>query len=520
MLVGVSGNNAFAAAQEPQVRVNGEVLVGVDSPARGVSAFLGIPFAKPPIGALRWSAPVDYSGDGGTRRAGQFAPACMQTMRILDWYRGMAEQFGSSRSVFPDLRISEDCLYLNVWAPKSQPRSRLPVMVYFHGGSNNSGWSYEPNYHGHALAAQGAVVVSIAYRLGVFGFFSHPQLANEKARANFGLWDQLAALRWVQKNIATFGGDPQRVTVFGESSGAGDLGMLMMSAAANGLLHRAIMQSASNFGYPQVASLDAEQARGLQLARTVNPAAPPDLAGLRALPAEELLRQAGLAFPGYYHAPVLDGAIVTAQLSQRVRRRDWPLRQLLIGTNANEFYERVPGAADDATVTTAVANADVLSTPAVSAELKRSPDAANALDRLATAESMLCPAQRLATAVAAAGRPVWMYRFARVRDGEAAAALKAYHGAELPYVFGTHDAWLPTSEVDWQLSRQMMQAWVQFARTGSPQGSSFPAWTRFKPVGRRDVLNWDAKVELIERPEPVLCRIYDERLDRLAQAAR
>ncbi|MFM8518193.1 MAG: carboxylesterase family protein, partial [Nevskiaceae bacterium] len=270
-------------SRTPEVQLTGERLIGRESPSAGIHAFLGVPFAEPPVGPLRWQAPVDYLGRGGVRRAQQFAPACLQTPRILDWYRGMAERFGASRSVFKDLDTSEDCLYLNVWAPAARPKKLAPVMVFIHGGSNRSGWSFEPNYHGHRLAAEGAVVVTLAYRLGVFGFFSHPELAGQSVTANFGLWDQLSALRWVQRNIARFGGDPSRVTVFGESSGAGNIAMLMVAPQARGLLHRAILQSGGDFGWPGLRSLAAEQSRGLQLAAAIDAKAPPDLAALRAM---------------------------------------------------------------------------------------------------------------------------------------------------------------------------------------------------------------------------------------------
>jgi para-nitrobenzyl esterase len=505
------GAPAMAAA--PRVVANGETLIGIAAPSTGVSAFLGIPFAQPPLAALRWSAPVDYVGVGGTRQARAFAPACMQTMRILDWYRDMAELFGSSRGVFADLPVSEDCLYLNVWTPANNRRAKLPVMAYIHGGSNNSGWSFEPNYHGHELAAKGAVVVSIAYRLGVFGFFSHPELANAQAKANFGLWDQLAALRWVQRNIAAFGGDPKRVTVIGESAGAGDAAALMLSPAAKGLLQRAILQSGSNFGFPVIHSLAAEQARGVELARAIDPAATPDLTTLRAIPAQELLQRAGKAFRDHYHAPVLDGDIVTAQLSEQLRRADVPLRQLIIGTNANEFYSRAPENANAQVLDTAVARAEVLNTPQVRELLAASPDIPTALDRLFTAEAMLCQAQIIAAELARSGRGVWMYRFSRVREGAAAATLKAYHGAELPYVFGTHDAWLPTTEVDRRLSGAMMRAWVQFARTGNPNSPAVPSWPAFTGTDGAQVLDLNEQIQSIEAPEQELCRIFRQRLN-------
>ena len=495
-----------------EVQVEGERLVGQQSPTVGINAFLGVPFAEPPVGPLRWQAPVDYRGRGEVRRADRFAPACMQSLRILEWYRGMAERFGSSRSVFEDLDTSEDCLYLNVWAPAARPAKPLPVMVFVHGGSNRSGWSFEPNYHGHRLAAEGAVVVSIAYRLGVFGFFSHPDLVTQPVAANFGLWDQLAALRWIQRNIARFGGDPQRVTVFGESAGAGNIAMLMVAPQARGLLHRAIVQSGGDFAWSGLRSLSAERARGLQLAAAVDAAAPPDLAALRALDARRLLQIAEEVFRDHYHAPVQDGVLVTQSIERQLAQGNVPLGSLLIGTNSNEYYAPVaPQAANEAFERT-LASAEVLNSPEVRFELSKDSHVANAIDRLQTAESMLCPAQLLASATARARIPTWMYWFSRVRDGATAAQLGAYHGAELPYVFGTHDAWLPTSDIDWQLSRTMMRTWVNFAATGSPEGEGLPRWPQFRSPGPTNVLEWSTRPSVIDTPEPRLCEIYRSRL--------
>lgn len=495
-----------------EMQVEGERLVGQQSPTMGINAFLGVPFAEPPVGPLRWQAPVDYRGRGEVRRADRFAPACMQSPRILEWYRGMAERFGSSRSVFEDLDTSEDCLYLNVWAPAARPAKPLPVMVFVHGGSNRSGWSFEPNYHGHRLAAEGAVVVSIAYRLGVFGFFSHPELAAQPVAANFGLWDQLAALRWIQRNIARFGGDPQRVTVFGESAGAGNIAMLMVAPQARGLLHRAILQSGGDFAWPGLRSLSAERARGLQLAAAVDAAAPPDLAALRALDARRLLQVAEEVFRDHYHAPVQDGVLVTQSIERHLAQGKVPLGSLLIGTNANEYYAPVAPQAASEALERALASAEVLNSPEVRIELRKDSDVANGIDRLQTAESMLCPAQLLASATARARLPTWMYWFSRVRDGATAAQLRAYHGAELPYVFGTHDAWLPTSDIDWQLSRTMMRTWVNFAATGSPEGEGLPRWPQFRSPGSANVLEWSTSPRVIDTPEPGLCEIYRTRL--------
>ncbi|MBU3671411.1 MAG: carboxylesterase family protein [Sinobacteraceae bacterium] len=522
-LVGLAAPSQ-AASRAAEVQLVGERLIGRQSPIAGINAFLGVPFAEPPVGPLRWQAPVDYLGRGGVRRAERFAPACLQTPRILDWYRGMAERFGASRSVFEDLDTSEDCLYLNIWAPAKPSKKPAPVMVFIHGGSNRSGWSFEPNYHGHRLAAEGAVVVTIAYRLGVFGFFSHPELAQQSVTANFGLWDQLSALRWIQRNIASFGGDPSRVTVFGESAGAGNIAMLMVAPQARGLLHRAILQSGGDFGWPGLRSLAAEQARGLQLAAAIDAKAPPDLAALRAMDAERLMRLAEQVFRDHYHAPVMDGVLITQSIAQQLAPAQplspapqltqprVPLGSLLIGTNANEYYAPLARDTARAAFDRALASAEVLNTAEVRAALRDEADLATAIDRLQTADSMLCPAQQLASATAAVGIPTWMYQFSRVREGAVAAQLRAYHGAELPYVFGTHDAWLPTTDIDRQLTRTLMRIWVKFAATGSPEGAGLPRWPQFRSQVAPNVMGFAATPGLIDIPEPTLCRLYRSRV--------
>ena len=169
----------------PVVDVNGEALSGKYVEDGKVAAFLGVPFAEPPVGDLRWRAPQPLVNTVAKRDVTEFAPACMQSMRILDWYRGLAVALGGFADYYEDLEVSEDCLYLNVWTPTVDDSAKLPVMIWVHGGSNKSGWSYEPNYHGHKLAQQDVVVVTVAYRQGMFGFLSHPELPRDKPVANF-----------------------------------------------------------------------------------------------------------------------------------------------------------------------------------------------------------------------------------------------------------------------------------------------------------------------------------------------
>jgi len=219
----------FAASNEP-VKLDAGLVSGVASPEMRI--YKGIPFAAPPVGDLRWRAPQPVAHWDGVRQADAFEPVCMQ----------------NSGGGGGDQKVSEDCLYLNVWTGAKSAGEKRPVMVWIYGGGYNTGSGSQPDYDGEALAKKGAVVVTINYRLGVFGFFSYPELTRESDRrgaGNFGLLDSIAALQWVQKNIAAFGGDPKRVTIFGESAGAGLVANLMVSPQSKGLFHRAIGESSS-----------------------------------------------------------------------------------------------------------------------------------------------------------------------------------------------------------------------------------------------------------------------------------
>jgi len=220
----------------PVVKANGEELLGEwAGVTRQVAVFKGIPFAQPPVGKLRWRAPQPHVPRAGGQAAIEFGPGCMQGPGGVNWYVGVAEAFGHGPEVVGRPNgLSEDCLYLNVWSPEPLSDTGLPVMVFVHGGSHAGGWSYEPNYIGENLAARGVVVVTIAYRVGPFGFFSHPALNNTKGEpvANFALLDIRAAFEWVSRHIVSFGGNPENVTGFGESSGAFNLVDLLLADLA------------------------------------------------------------------------------------------------------------------------------------------------------------------------------------------------------------------------------------------------------------------------------------------------
>ena len=499
---------ACAPPPAPTVTAGGEQLVGTRAD-NGILVFRGIPFAEPPVGNLRWQKPRPHTPMAEARDATSFAPACMQAPRILEWYRDLAETFGASRDVFADLEVSEDCLYLNVWTPSTQPRQKLPVVVYVHGGSNSSGWSYEPNYHGHALATRDVVVVSIAYRLGVFGFFSHPELDH----ANYGLWDQVLALEWIRDNIAAFGGDPARVMLFGESAGAQNVLALMASDLAKPLFHSAALQSTAGFGIGRRGSptLADEQARGEQLATRFGFDGPGSLGPLRALPADELFRQYDEQFDGYYHSPAVDGELLRNPVWDVIIDGELSPIPFIIGSNADEWYSSTPSDVMSDDLPDRVAEKRFLNSDDALAEIIIEEDPREAIDRLDSAEYMLCPSQSLAAMQTALNGNAWFYHFSRVRDGDAGAAVRAYHGAELPYVFGTHDTWMTTTDRDRSLARQMMRYWVNLATHGDPNDERLSYWPPFTSPDGAAMIFGDT-TDTGPPPEPVLCQLFDERV--------
>lgn len=459
------------AAQAPEVRLGETVLLGSAGERHpDVAAYLGIPFAAPPIGRLRWQAPQPASLAPGRRDATRFAPACFQDGYNTDWYRKVGAAFGADPAIFADPPFSEDCLYLNVWAPRAQSGAPLPVMVWVHGGGNRSGWSFEPNYRGESLAARGVVVVSIAYRVGVFGFFGHPELGGA---TNFGLLDQLAALRWVREHVAAFGGDGGNVTLFGESAGAADIGYLMLSPAARGLFRRAISES-GGYQLLERRSVPEVEAWGTTLAAALP--GHPDLAALRALDSASLLAATKTALAGVDFGPAVDGTLLTAMAGAGVLSGATPV-DLLVGTNRDEWYMYVDENA--AALAAAVEAMPPAARPAVRALADTEPTIRHGHDRAVTFVNMVCPAYLMAQASRRSGARTFVYRFARIRPGPGGERLGGYHGAEIPYVFDTHDAWLATDAIDRRLTGEVMQYWVNFARSGDPNGAGLPEWPAY-----------------------------------------
>jgi para-nitrobenzyl esterase len=507
------------------VTAAGESLVGViDSVVPGVAVFQGIPYAAPPVGALRWAPPQPAQARSGQQAATAYAPGCFQDSYNTDWYRRVGAAFGVPADKFSNPAFSEDCLYLNVWttslpaAPISRP-GKLPVMVWLHGGSNKGGWSFEANYHGARLAAAGpVVVVTVGYRLGVFGFFSHPELAAAGVSPNYGLQDQMAALQWVKQNIASFGGDADNVTVFGESAGGKDIGYLLASPQARGLFKRAIVQSggfemtdretvatmadagakvadrlASLAALSQSVSKNAVEPEHAKTARS-------GLALLRAYPAAAVFAAAKEALPGHDYTPVVDGSSVV-ETPARAMRGVIPYG-LLLGFNGaeNHMYDRGDVAAFEAYIRDwpkPVADA-------LLARAAREKDARHGRDVVNTFIDNACSGYTMAAAVNRGGKQAWLYHFTRVREGAGGQTLLAYHGSEIPYVFDTHDAWLPTTDKDHALTQTMMRYWLNFATNGNPNGQGLMTWPAFTD-GQPQLQQLDVVVGTKDAPDHALC---------------
>jgi para-nitrobenzyl esterase len=474
------------------VRVEGGELQGVVED--GVASFKGIPFAAPPVGELRWRPPQPAATWASVRQAVDFRANCMQG------------RFGPPLppGAPPEPAPSEDCLFLNVWCPEGATlTAKLPVMVWIHGGGFMGGSGSLPFTSGVHLAKRGVLLVSFNYRLGRFGFFAFPALRQERpdeTKGNYAYMDQIAALQWVKRNIAAFGGDPDNVTIFGFSAGGVSVHSLLASPMARGLFQKAIVESGGSRdsvltarpmredgvdpNYPVSAeTIGINFARSMGIEGTDQAA----LAKLRALSAEEVLRgapaPAGVRAPFIETTPVLDGKLVTETAETAYKANHQPRLPLLLGSNsADTAGNRVRATTKEelfARFGQWSAEAKAAYDPDGSTELATLIARAN--DDFGQAE----PSRFAANAFAANGSPVYLYRFSYVQSAmRERMRVGAPHGGEIGFVFGTLAAGPggPPSPEDLEVSRLAQSYWVNFARTGDPNGPGLPTWPRHDPA--------------------------------------
>lgn len=455
-----------------QVRIDGGLIAGTASSDGAIHIYKGVPYAAAPIGHLRWRPPQQVSAWDGVRKADHYSPTCMQPERPAD-------------SVYsPGYEpTSEDCLYLNIWSPDKSAQDRLPVMVWIHGGGFRLVSGSEKFFDGSALARQGVIVVTFNYRLGAFGFLAHPELSRESERhvsGNYGVLDQVAALEWVKRNIAAFGGDPGRVTIFGQSAGAISVCYLLASPLARGLFVHAIAESTvACLGPPeQSINLSGAEQAGEKFAAAAHAAS---VADLRALPAADLLKVAG----SYPFRPVVDGYFLP-EAPYRIFAQGGESRvPVLVGSNGDEgtLLSRPP---ESSTVFQQQArrqygeHADEF--------LKLYPAGSDAQARESNytlwRDQVALQARLLAEFESRGGMKAYRYYFSHkppipphMFREQATHELGAYHSSEIEYVFDNLNTrpylWTDT---DRTLAKDMSAYWVNFTKRGDPNGAGLPKW--------------------------------------------
>lgn len=462
------------------------LVSGVQNSTRDVTAYKGIPFAAPPVGDLRWKAPQPAKHWDGVRRCDSFSPSPMQAKPV-------PFMVYTSEFLIPEAPISEDCLYLNVWTNAKTKSDKKPVFVWIYGGGFSSGGTACPIYDGEAMAKKGIIFVSINYRVGVFGFLAHPELTIEsdgKASGNYGLLDQIAALKWVKMNIAGFGGDPHNVTIGGQSAGSMSVNALVASPLTNGLFNRAIAESGSlllkNSLLPSTTLKVAEE-QGLKLSEKVGVKT---LAEIRAMSAEEVMKK----FQGRF-APIVDGYVLPESVADIFASDKQNHVALITGWNGDEFGGLTKNKEDfkkDAEAKYGVDAATFLKyfpaeteEQAKESQVKLSRDQAFAVSgfKWAIIQSKY------------PSSPVYLYNFNRKVPAEGEMKkYGAFHTAEVPYVMENLKFLnnRPFEPADKALAKLMSDYWVNFITTGNPNGQGLPEWPKFN-TSQYQVKAFDAK---------------------------
>jgi Carboxylesterase type B len=483
---------AAAARSSDEVSVASGKLQGTFNADRSVLMFKGVPFAAPPVGDLRWKAPQPAKKWDGVRAAGKFGSACLQT-----------DVFGDILQFMRDAQPSEDCLNLNIWLPASATaKSKLPVFVWYYGGGFVAGGNSELRYDGEALAKKGVIVVEPNYRLGVFGFFAYPELTKESGHnssGNYGLLDQVAALQWVVKNIAAFGGDPHNITIGGESAGSASVSALMASPLSRHLFQKAIGESGAFFsaqsGALQPKPVSESEKIGTTFAQGFGAKS---LAELRAKSADDLLQAAAKQNRGFIFGPNIDGYFLPASVHSIYAKGEQCHVSLLAGWNADEGKLNVlmnPQKPTSKTFTESAQNRFGDKT----AEFLKLYPASNDDEALVSAETLASDdfiaysTWKWMDMQSKSGTPVYQYHFEQTPKYEPgykmgpfpAEEAGARHAGELEYVFGTLKLAQPEAswaDDDFKLSDAIGTYWTNFIKTGNPNKplNGLPDWPQYK----------------------------------------
>lgn len=484
------------------VRVESGAIEGVAQDP--LTIYMGVPFAAPPVGELRWREPQPVAPWKGTRQTTSFAPACMQK--------------GVSMPGEKPPATNEDCLYLNVWTPAKTADERLPVMVWIYGGGYRNGSASMPLYWGDKLAQRGVVVVTVAYRLGPLGFLAHPELTAEstkKSSGNYGLLDQISALEWIQRNIAAFGGDRERVTIAGQSAGAMAVSILMASPRAKGLFHRAIGQSGGVFEPLQIAPqylLANAERDGKEYVSSLRA---DSIAALRKRPAADLLEGAA----GNVSHPVIEPYVLPTAPYDAFVSGSYNKVPILVGFNAEEARALV----DVGPVKAATFEADIERSfgalpPPLMAAYPHATDAQAQQARLDLERDLRFgwDMWTWARLQSLQGR-AYFYHFMRrppFPEGSVNFSWGASHFAELWYMFDHLDqeswAW---SATDRQLAQSMARYWTNFIKSGDPNGEGLPRWPIFGTGG--DALHLDDSVFVGGVPGTGTLQVFDAVYDQV-----